>query len=361
MVIEVSITEVLDKALKKAYESGLELGKQGSLILDESMVFHKLSRALEVYGVVYTSIRDAVERYPDIVEKYMITGIDLDKVDNGVLLYVPRDTRIVDPVYTCYTIARKGVVQRVYNLIVLRENAEAVAITGCMSLVPEGVHSSNTDTFLDRNARLYKVMIHNWLPGIRIGSLKKAYLMDNSFYHDYYINITPPHNMGFKIELYLKGRGSTALSNTILVGRDNSRLSYETIAYLDGEESSVELLSRMLGEDNSRIYSRSAIIARADYTRGHIECQGLQLSSNSVLSTTPILESHVENTRLTHEASIGRISEEELEYLMSHGFREDEAVSIIVRGFLEHGLDRVPERIRLLIRQTLDRLVSSSM
>ncbi len=363
MVIEVSVTEALKKSLKEVYRLGLEVDKQGSIILDETMAFHRISKALEEYGIVYTSIRDALDRYSDIVERYGLKLFNIDKrsFDNGILLYVPKNTRLVDPVYTCYTLASKGFVQRVYNLLVLEEGSEAVSVTGCLSIVPEGVHSSITETYIGRNARLYMIMVHNWMPEVVMGTVKRVRLMENAQYYDYYVNLVPPKSMGFTIELYLEGENSSVSSNTILVGRRDSRMVYTTRAYLEAPGSSAELVSRMLGEDSSRVVSRATIVAKAEDTRGHIECQGLQLSNKAVLSTTPTLESYVENTRLTHEASIGRISEDELEYLISHGFTEDEAVSIIVRGFLELGVEKVPSKLRLLIQQTLDRLVGASM
>ncbi len=363
MVVEVSLSEALGKAMEKALSLGFEVNKQGSIVLNESMVFHMLSKALEEYGVIYTSIRDALKNYPDLVEKYGFKkiSIDMENIDDGVFLYIPPNTRIKDPLYTCFVLAHGGVRQRVYNLTVLEEGSEAVAATGCFSLVNEGYHTSFEEAYIGRGARLYKVMVHNWMPRVSVSTIKRIALAEKAHYYDYYINHTSLERMSFIIELYLEGEGSTARTDTIVVGRGGSKLLYDVKAYLKAEGSSAELISRLLGDEESSIDSRSTIIAEAPGTKGHIECQGLLLSDRAAIRTVPSLESRVSDTSLTHEASIGRISRDELEYLMARGFREDEAVSMIIRGFLELGYEKIPPKLRSTIDIVLNKLSHAEM
>jgi len=90
---------------------------------------------------------------------------------------------------------------------------------------------------------------------------------------------------------------------------------------------------RMISDENSKISSHSKIVARGG-GKGHIDCMGLLLSESSFINSTPELVNANKNAVLTHEAAIGKISEEELNYLRSRGLSKDEAVNLIVTGFL---------------------------
>lgn len=363
MVVEVSLNEVLKEAISKADQLGFEVAKQGSIVLNESLVFHILSKKLLDYGIVYTSIRDALKNHPDIIDKYGFKkiSIDLKNIDDGILLYVPRNTKLVDPIYTCFVLGRKGVRQRVYNLIVVDEGSEAVAATGCLSLVEEGYHISYTEVHVGRNARLYKIMVHNWLPLVSVSTIKKIVLMEDASYYDYYVNYTQPMRISFTTEIYLEGEGSSSRSDTVVVGKGESIFRYSTTTYLNAPRSSSEIISRILGMESSFVETRASIIAKASGARGHIECHGLLLSDNAVITTVPVLQSSISDANLTHEASIGKISQNELEYLMARGFTEEEATSIIIRGFLELGIDKIPGKLRHMITSILDKLAVKKM
>lgn len=363
MVVEVSLSEITQKAIKKALELGLDVTTRGSIILDESMVFHSLSKALEKYGIIYVSIKDAIKNYPDIIEKYgeKIAYIRPEKLDNGVLLYVPSGVKVIDPIYTCFVLGRKGFVQRIYNLYVLEDNAEATVTKGCLSLVNEGAHSSVTEAHVGRNARLNSVMIHNWLPDVKVSSITRVRLLDKAVLYSYYINLSSVKRINYGTEIFAEGEGARLRTDTIVIGSMSSEMNYWSQAHLNASGSSAELISRMVGKDRVRINMKAKIVANAPNTHGHIECQGLQLSDQSMLSTIPVLESHISQTTLTHEASIGKISRDELEYLKARGFTEGEAVSLIVRGFIETGLDLVPEKLRPLIERILDELSRAPM
>jgi len=90
----------------------------------------------------------------------------------------------------------------------------------------------------------------------------------------------------------------------------------------------------LAGRKNSKITAHSSIIATAP-SKGHLDCQGLLVDKNSEISLIPELICHNKNAQITHEASIGRISEEQLSYLRMRGLKEEEAIDLIVAGFLE--------------------------
>ena len=96
------------------------------------------------------------------------------------------------------------------------------------------------------------------------------------------------------------------------------------------------------------------VVARAPGARGHIECRGLIMDSESRLGTVPVLRTEVSDAELTHEAAIGRLGEEQIFYLMSRGIPEEEAVSVLVRGFMEVETKGLPEELKERVRAALD-------
>jgi Fe-S cluster assembly scaffold protein SufB len=110
-----------------------------------------------------------------------------------------------------------------------------------------------------------------------------------------------------------------------------------------------------MGLHESRVKARAEIIGRAPEARGHIECLGLLVSGKASIAAYPHIVSENPGSTLSHEAAIGKISREELEYLMSRGFTEDEAKSIIVRGFMRVDAPGLPE----VVRRHVDNIVST--
>ena len=131
---------------------------------------------------------------------------------------------------------------------------------------------------------------------------------------------------------------------SILLGLGDSILDVGGAAYLLGGDATVEIASRAMGRDSSRIVARARIIGRSG--RGHIDCRGLLLSDKAVIETIPELSAESPNTTLTHEASIGRIAEDEINYLVSRGFTREEAIGIVIRGFISLDVKGLPERVK---------------
>ncbi|MCD6503532.1 MAG: SufD family Fe-S cluster assembly protein [Euryarchaeota archaeon] len=362
-VIEVSMEDVIRKALEKVSSLGLEVQKGGSFLIDESVVFKALSSELRRYGILYLDIREALDSYRDLVEEYSRRiGVKIpEKPSGGVLFYVPEGVKLREPIYTCLAISKPGFMQKVANLYVIEDGGEAVTAKGCLAYVREGAHVGLTGVYIGKGARLVSVMLHNWTPKVTVTSYTKVLTLDNAELYEYYINLTPLHRIRYIVDILLKGVGAKARSDMVVIGRGSSDMMYKVNARLLGKGSSAELRSRVLGREKSKIVTKASITASAPETRGHIECHGLLLSQDAEISTVPTLHSSIPETMLTHEASIGRISKEALDYLMAKGFTEEEAISLIVRGFIELGIDKLPTRLRELIARAVDTIAKPGM
>ena len=351
-------SDKLREAMTKARELGLEVEKGGAVVLNENLLYKKLARDLEKMGVIYSEIHEAAREYPDLFDKHafkMLKG-DVNKIDSGIFLYIPKGLTVKEPIFNCFVLGNKKVVQKVYNLVVLEDGSRAIGVSGCFTLVNEAVHSSLEETYVGTGASYTRIMIHNWLPSVGVSAISSVEVGEKGNYQDLYINYSEAKSISFNTLIYQKGSDSTSRADQIVSGTGFSSLKYSTEVFLIGDRSSSQLISRLLARGKSSIATKARIVASGKLTKGHIECKGLTLGDGAEISTVPELRSLSNDAELTHEASIGKIKREELEYLESKGFYEEEAVSLLIRGFLETGFSDLPSTIKASVESVLDKL-----
>jgi Fe-S cluster assembly scaffold protein SufB len=244
----------------------------------------------------------------------------------------------------------KGITQRIVNIFDIGENSNVTIIKGCSSIVPEGAHQALTILKARGNNRITNLMIHNWAPYITVSSKTYTFLGDNVKYNGYYVKISPVKAIGLGSEYYL-GKYSIVEYNEATLAHKNTRITSNTRIVLKGRGSGGIITSR--GVVNRGYMDVNPLIrAEADDTRGHIECSGL-LIEDGVYKTHPSLETTVEDSYLTHEASIGKISGDQLFYLQTRGLTEDDATRLIVLGFLTSVLKGLPSDLRRYMNETM--------
>jgi Fe-S cluster assembly scaffold protein SufB len=155
----------------------------------------------------------------------------------------------------------------------------------------------------------------------------------------------------------LNGDNSRVMFQTILYGRGNSKMDLGSRAILKGKNTSAEMISRIITTDKADIIARGLIVGDAPGAKGHLECRGLLLSNASRIDSIPELDAKNPDVSITHEAAVGKISQDEINYLMARGATEDEATSMIINGFLSFDLSELPPEIakdtKKLVDQTM--------
>ena len=122
-------------------------------------------------------------------------------------------------------------------------------------------------------------------------------------------------------------------------------------AVLSAKGARAEVTARAIGRDQSQIVARGHLVAGTSETKAHLECRGLLLSSQARIHAIPELEGKVEGTDLSHEAAVGKIQEEQLNYLMARGLNEEQATALIVRGFLDPEVPGLPDQLRMEVKR----------
>jgi Fe-S cluster assembly scaffold protein SufB len=153
---------------------------------------------------------------------------------------------------------------------------------------------------------------------------------------------------------YCAGEESRVSFNSILYGHRNSQLDIGSKAVLTGRGSKAEMVSRAIAREGSKMIIRGMIEGDNSDCKGHLECRGLLLDDESFMQSIPELIAKKKGVEITHEAAVGKISEKEISYLMTRRLSRDQAVSLIIRGFMDVSILGLPDALNKEIRTIVD-------
>ncbi len=362
----------LEKASSRLGISRESLRKGGYLQVNESIAFRAMGEKLVQHGAVILPTNEALKKL-DWVSKYSwrLISPDRDKYtaatylhggELGYFIYVPPGIKIKDPIYACLFITRRDYAQLLHNIVIVDDGAELSLITGCG--VPDqpmnSLHIGVSEFYVGRGSKLSFAMIHAWAPGMVVRPRTAVEVLEGGEYISYYVIYSAVESLQTYPRVSLRDNARATL-NSVVTGGGKGIYDVGSAIVLSGRGASGEVLSRNLGRDNSLIYARSRIEGNAGPSRGHIECLGLLESDNALIESLPELSSLTPEAVLTHEAAIGKISEELINYLLSKGFSEDEARAAIIKGFLNIEEPKLPLQIREIIKRTIEHITSRAM
>jgi Fe-S cluster assembly scaffold protein SufB len=330
-------------------------------IVDESVVVAEVQRGLRGQ-IELLPISDAVghadvaaiswsvldPRHDDAVEEvhHSPTG--------GFFLRVPSGQRVTVPVQACLLLATTGSRQVLHNIIVVEEDAELSVITGCAAPagVRRGTHIGVTEIILEWGATLTDTMIHRWSPDAQVRSRTAVRAAAGATYVSNYVLLAPPRSLQGETIALLKGDNSRAEIRSIVLGTGNASIDVNTEVDLSGAGTSAESIARVIARDRSEIEVRAQIVGHHDQSLGRLDCRGLLQSPHARITATPKLRAdHAPRSQLAHEATIGPISEEAIEYLMTRGVARDEATAAMTRGFLKAGMPKLSPELERQIHE----------
>ena len=262
----------------------------------------------------------------------------------------------VFPLQACMFIGDEKVMQTAHNVIIAEENSELHIITGCATGedVSSALHVGVSEFYLKKGAKITFTMVHNWAEQVDVRPRTGIMVGDDSTYISNYILTSPVRSIQSYPTAYCTGTNSKVLFQSILGGQKDSVLDMGSRVLLEGQGSKAEMISRAVSKDQSQIYSRGHLAGRTQNVKGHLECHGLVLSDDSMIYAVPELEGSATELEMSHEAAVGKIAEEEVLYLTSRGLTEEEAASMIVRGFLSMDITGLPPELASETKRMLD-------
>lgn len=338
--------------------------RAGSLIMLDNTVTHTSLRDTDVVELM--SLKDAMKKHEWVKDyTWKLVKPDADKYTamsylqeaNGYFIRAPEGKKSKMPVQTCLLLGSKQVSQTVHNIVIVEEGAELDVITGCSTKhgVDKGLHLGISEMYVKKGATLNFTMIHNWAEQIGVRPRTVVHVEEGGTYISNYITLKPVKSIQSYPTVILEGKGAFARLNTIAVAHPGSELDLGSRVIFNAEDTKAELISRTI-TTGGKVIARGEMIGNSDNSKGHLECHGLVLGKGGMQRAIPILEANVENIELSHEAAVGRIAREQIEYLMARGLAEEEAVGMIVRGFLDVGIQGIPDELQADIDATIAKI-----
>ena len=253
-------------------------------------------------------------------------------------------------------IADQDVMQTAHNIVIAEENSELHLITGCATGddISSALHVGVSEIYIKPGAKVTFTMVHNWAEQVEVRPRTAIYQEKNSTYINNYILTSPVKSIQSYPTTYCNGENARALFQSIQSGINDSIIDMGSRAILNAPNTSAEIISRSVANDHSRIYSRGHLSGNVPNVKGHLECHGLVLDDNSSIYAVPELEANAANLEMSHEAAVGQIDEEEIYYLTSRGLTEEEAASMIVRGFLSMDITGLPDELAAETQKMID-------
>ena len=347
------------QAKEAAIITGINLQEEqraGSYMqIDESVVYESLNKTYEGQLEVM-STTSALDKY-DWLEDYFWKSVSVDQdkytaqaalnMTHGYFMRVFPHQKPQYPVQSCLLVAENYISQNVHNIIIVEEGAELQVITGCTLAKndAEGIHLGISEFYVKKGGKLFFTMIHNWADNFHVRPRTWAVVEEDGAFISNYVLLKPVKSIQAFPVAHLKGDRASAKFNTVVYGLKDSNIDLGSRIILEGKETRGESIARTIAADESIIYSRGDLIAKTkDYCLAHLDCRGILFSDKGKIYAIPQLVSEgALKAELSHEASIGPIAEEQVEYLMSRGISREDAVSVITSGFLNLDIPYIPE------------------
>ena len=314
-------------------------------------------------GIEVIPMKKALEEYDWIRDYYWkLVNVDTDKytaaaelgLHDGYVIRALPGSKSVYPIQTCLYLDKDGLQQNVHNIVIAEEGAELHIISGCATSphLKRGVHVGISEFFVKENAKLSFTMIHNWAQDMVVRPRSVAKVEAGGLFLNNYICMKPVRSLQMYPTTFLAGKDAVARFYSIIVGSPDSEYDLGGRIFLEHPGNRAEIISRVIS-NGGNIMARGHLIGKVPDIKAHLECKGLLLNGG-IIHAIPELEGHVEGVEMSHEAAVGKIAQEEISYLMSRGLSEDEAISTIVRGFLNVDIPGLPSQLKAEIDKAIE-------
>ena len=353
------------QAKKQMLEAGVMLDdttqRSGTYIQMDNTPVHSSVRE---EGVEVMPVSQALKKYDWMADYWwQAVAVDTDKYTanielnqhDGYFIRALPGQKTVFPVQACLYLSQARLVQNVHNIIIAEEDSELHIITGCTTASKEepGLHLGVSEFYIKRGARITFTMIHSWNPEVAVRPRTVAVVEENGLFLSNYVLMKPVRSLQMYPAARCVGENATVRYNSILVAGEGSSLDVGSRVLLNAKGAKTEIVSRVI-TTGGNVIARGYIEGNAPEVKGHLECRGLILQGKGMIHAVPELKGTLAGIDLSHEAAVGKIAEEEVEYLMSRGLTRVEATATIVRGFLRVDIEGLPAMLSAELRRAIE-------
>ena len=335
---------------------------------ESEVIYHNMIDELEMKHVIFTSIEDAIKRYPDLVKKYFgkivsftenkFAALNAAVFSGGSFIYVPKNTVLDRPLQSYFRINSKNMGQFERTLIIVDDNSSLHYVEGCTapSYSESSLHAAIVEIYVGKNAKCRYSTVQNWATNVYNLVTKRAVVDDNGVME--WID----GNIGSKVTMkypccVLKGDNSRGTCITISVAKSNQEQDSGARMIHIGKNTKSNIVSKSIaGSGGNATYRGKVDIKKsAINSEAMVKCDSLILDDKSMSDTIPVNAVGNLSSNIEHEATVSKISDDVLFYLMSRGIPEERATELIVLGFIDEFKEELPMEYAVELNQLIKR------
>lgn len=348
-------------------ESEQHMGGMG-VQYESEVIYHKMLDELESKHVIFTSIEDALKNHKDIALKYFgkivsfkenkYAALNSSVFSGGSFIYIPPHTKLDRPLQSYFRINSKNMGQFERTLIIVDDDSELHYIEGCTAPTysEDSLHAAVVEIYVGKNSKCRYTTIQNWAPNVYNLVTKRALVDTNGTMEWIDGNIGSKLTMKYPCCI-LKGDNSRGICVTISLASSNQDQDTGARMIHLGNNTKSNIISKSIARNggNATYRGKVRIDSKAKDAEAMIKCDTLILDAKSKSDTIPT--NIVENTTssLEHEATVSKISDDNLFYLMSKGIPKEKCEELIVLGFLEEFREELPMEYAVELNQLIKR------
>jgi Fe-S cluster assembly protein SufB len=322
---------------------------------ESEMVYHSIQDHLEQQGVIFLSIEEGLRQHPDLFREYFSTVIPIE--DNkfaalnsavwsgGSFVYVPKGVKVELPLQAYFRLNVANIGQFERSLIIADEGAQVHYVEGCTApqYTTDSFHSGVIEIVVKKNARVRYTTIQNWSNNVYNLVTQRAIVEEGGTME------WVDSNLGSKLTMkypscYLMGPGAHGEILSMAFAGDGQHQDTGGKVIHFAPNTSSKIVSKSISKDNGRASYRGLlkVYADAENVKSNVVCDALLLDDKSRSDTYPYIEIDNQDVTIGHEATVSKVGDEQLFYLMSRGLTEEEATTMIVSGFIEPLVKELP-------------------
>jgi Fe-S cluster assembly protein SufB len=322
---------------------------------DSESVYHNIRKDLEKQGVIFVDTDTALREHPDIVKKYFGTVIPAN--DNklaalntavwsgGSFVWVPPGVKVEIPLQAYFRINSENAGQFERTLIIAEEGASVHYVEGCTAPVfsSNTLHSAVVEIIVKKNADVRYTTIQNWSHNVYNLVTKRAVVQEGGRMTWIDANLGSKVTMKYP-SVYLVGERAHGEVLSVAFAADNQHQDAGAKMIHAAPNTTSLISSKSISKGTGRTSYRGLvkIYPGAEHAKSTVRCDALILDDTARSDTYPYMEVDEERVTIGHEASVSKVGEEQLFYLMSRGLSEAEATAMVVNGFIEPIVKTLP-------------------
>ena len=348
-------------------ESEIHMGGMG-VQYESEVIYHSMLKELEEKKVVFTSIEMAMKQYPELVKKYFgkivnnnenkFAALNSAVFSGGSFIYVPPNTKLERPLQSYFRINSKNMGQFERTLIIVDDNSDLHYIEGCTAPTysESSLHAAVVEIHVGKNSKCRYSTVQNWANNVYNLVTKRASVEENGTME--WID----GNIGSKVTMkypccVLKGDNSKGTCITISVAGNGQIQDTGARMIHIGNNTSSNIISKSIARNggNATYRGKAFINTSSNNSIANVKCDTLILDELSKSDTIPVNSCFNINSSIEHEATVSKISEENLFYMMSRGISRERAMDLIILGFIEKFREELPMEYAVELNQLIKR------